>query len=171
MAASDNSATPMNTGEDEGDYYQIALLIEHLKADELDLRVSATRSLPAIAEALGPERVLAELIPFVNDSTDDEDDVLLCMAEQLGNLTGLVGGSEHAHDLLVPLEQLAAVEERTVRDKALDSMRTVAKCLGPDQLVNHFVPLVSRMTNRDWFTARISACGLFSPVYASLPTG
>lgn len=54
---------------------KIALLIEHLKADDINFRVSATRSLPAIAEALGPERVRAELIPFINDSTDDEDEV------------------------------------------------------------------------------------------------
>lgn len=40
--------------------------------------------------------------------------VLLCMAEQLGKLTGHVGGRQYAHELLVPLEQLAAVEESTV---------------------------------------------------------
>lgn len=50
-------------------------MIEHLKADDLSLRVVATRNLPMIAEALGPERVRGELIPFVNDSTDDEDEV------------------------------------------------------------------------------------------------
>lgn len=54
---------------------KIAMLIEQLKADDINLRVTATRSLPAIAEALGPERVRAELVPFVNDSTDDEDEV------------------------------------------------------------------------------------------------
>lgn len=54
---------------------QIAMLIEHLKADDINLRVTATRSLPAIADALGHERVRAELVPFINDSTDDEDEV------------------------------------------------------------------------------------------------
>lgn len=51
------------------------MLIEHLKADDINLRVTATRSLPAIADALGPDRVRAELVPFINDSTDDEDEV------------------------------------------------------------------------------------------------
>lgn len=51
------------------------MLIEHLKADDINLRVTATRSLPAIADALGPERVRVELVPFINDSTDDEDEV------------------------------------------------------------------------------------------------
>lgn len=40
--------------------------------------------------------------------------VLLCMAEQMGKLTAHVGGNQYAHELLVPLEQLAAVEESTV---------------------------------------------------------
>lgn len=53
------------------------MLIEHLKADDMALRVVATRSLPAIADALGPDRVREELIPFINESTDDEDEVLL----------------------------------------------------------------------------------------------
>lgn len=51
------------------------MLIEHLKAEDINLRVTAMRSLPAIADALGPDRVRAELVPFVNDSTDDEDEV------------------------------------------------------------------------------------------------
>lgn len=41
--------------------------------------------------------------------------VLLCMAEQLGKLTAHIGGKQYAHELLEPLEQLAAVEESTVR--------------------------------------------------------
>lgn len=53
----------------------MAVLIDHLKADDVNMRVSAMRSLPVIAEALGPDRVRAELIPFINESTDDEDEV------------------------------------------------------------------------------------------------
>lgn len=36
------------------------------------------------------------------------------MAEQVGKLTVHIGGKQYAHELLVPLEQLAAVEESTV---------------------------------------------------------
>ncbi|CAM9664058.1 unnamed protein product, partial [Ectocarpus sp. 8 AP-2014] len=128
------------------------MLIEHLKAEDINLRVTATRSLPAIADALGPDRVRAELVPFVNDSTDDEDEVLLCMAEQVGKLTAHIGGKQHAHELLVPLEQLASVEESTVREKALESIQTVARCLSPEQLTDHMVPLLSRLTLKEWFT-------------------
>jgi hypothetical protein len=36
-----------------------------------------------------------------SDTIYDEDEVLLALAEQLGNFTGLVGGPDFAHCLLV----------------------------------------------------------------------
>jgi serine/threonine-protein phosphatase 2A regulatory subunit A len=48
---------------------------------------------------------------------DDEDEVLLAIAEELGNFVEYVGGPEHAITLLGPLEILATVEETQVRDK------------------------------------------------------
>ena len=42
---------------------------------------------------------------------------MLALAEQLGTFTPLVGGAEHVHCLLPPLESLATVEETIVRDK------------------------------------------------------
>lgn len=37
------------------------------------------------------------------DTIYDEDEVLLALAEQLGNFTGLVGGPDFAHCLLVSI--------------------------------------------------------------------
>ena len=48
---------------------------------------------------------------------------MLALAEQLGTFTVLVGGKEHVHCLLPPLESLATVEETIVRDKAVESLR------------------------------------------------
>ena len=38
---------------------------------------------------------------IISDTIYDEDEVLLALAEQLGQFTPLVGGSEHVHCLLV----------------------------------------------------------------------
>ena len=40
-------------------------------------------------------------VTFISDTIYDEDEVLLALAEQLGNFTPLVGGPEHVHCLLV----------------------------------------------------------------------
>jgi serine/threonine-protein phosphatase 2A regulatory subunit A len=49
---------------------------------------------------------------------EDEDEVLVALAEELGNFEEYVGGSQHAQVLLAPLQHLATVEEPLVRQKA-----------------------------------------------------
>lgn len=48
---------------------------------------------------------------------DDEDEVLLVLAEELANLTDHLGDREYTYYLLEPLENIAAVEESSVREK------------------------------------------------------
>lgn len=47
---------------------------------------------------------------------DDEDDVLVVLADQLSQLVDSVGGTDYAHCLLTPLENLSTVEEPSVRE-------------------------------------------------------
>jgi serine/threonine-protein phosphatase 2A regulatory subunit A len=58
-----------------------------------------------------------DLISEMAAEMEDEDEVLLALAEELGNLILHVGGRDHAHVLLLPLETLCAMEEALVRDK------------------------------------------------------
>lgn len=51
------------------------------------------------------------------DLMDDEEEVLLSLAEILGNFLDFIGGPAHAMHLIKPLEKLCQVEESTVRDK------------------------------------------------------
>ena len=50
------------------------------------------------------------------ESVDDEDEVLLAIAENIGELLTCVGGREHFYTLLAPIGLLAVVEDSTVRD-------------------------------------------------------
>lgn len=96
----------------------VAILMDELRSEDVQLRLNAIHSIPTIALALGPDRARDELVPFLQDSIDDEDEVLLALAEELGrNFEEFIGGSEYAHILLGPLENLSAVEETLVRDK------------------------------------------------------
>uniref|UniRef100_A0A1I8H4X3 TOG domain-containing protein n=1 Tax=Macrostomum lignano TaxID=282301 RepID=A0A1I8H4X3_9PLAT len=145
--------------------YPIAVLIDELRNEDVQLRLNSVKKLSTIALALGVERTRTELIPFLTDTIYDEDEVLLTLAEQLGTFIALVGGDQFAHVLLPPLESLATVEETVVRDKAVESLRKLAPSHSPADLEAHFVPLVRRLANGDWFTSRTSACGLFSVCY------
>ena len=84
-------------------------LIDELKHEDVALRLNSMRKLETIATALGPQRTREELLPFLNESVDDEDEVLLVLAEELTKFIGFVGGNEHLATILVPLESLATV--------------------------------------------------------------
>lgn len=111
---------------EESNLYPIAILIDELKSDDVTLRLNAIHRIGTIALALGPARAREELVPFLQDSLDDEDEVLLALAEELNPaFAEHLGGSDYAHLLLGPLENLAAVEETVVREKV-----SWATCMG-----------------------------------------
>ena len=139
---------------------------DELKNDDVIVRLNSIRRLGIIAKALGPERTREELIPFLSESTDDEDEALQVLAEELGKLVPYIGGSDHAFHLLPPLENLATVEETVVREKAVESLCKVAESLNPSLLEMHFIPLLTRLAKTEWFTARVSSTGLFAVAYS-----
>lgn len=47
--------------------------------------------------------------------TDEEDEIVLTLATELGKFTDFVGGPEHAHHLFLPLEVLCGFDEPLVR--------------------------------------------------------
>lgn len=145
--------------------YPIAVLIDELKHDDVLLRLNAIRRLSTIALALGPERTRDELIPFLDESVEDEDEVLTALSEELGNFVEYVGGPEYGHVLLSPLENLATIEEPLVRDKAVESLNKICEQLSQQQIEQYFIPLVVRLSKAEWFTSKISACGLYNVPY------
>lgn len=106
MAASDS-------GTDES-LYPIAVLIDELKNEDVQLRLNSIKKLSTIALALGVERTRSELIPFLTETIYDEDEVLLALAEQLGKCSLLafqqhcsstistVGGLPHGINIQLP---------------------------------------------------------------------
>ncbi|KAI7827129.1 armadillo-type protein [Gamsiella multidivaricata] len=150
----------------EVELYPIAILIDELRHDDVSLRLNAIKRLNTIALALGPQRARDELIPFLDESIDDEDEVLLALAGELGDFVEYIGGVQFAHILLQPLENLAAVEETMVRDKAVESLNKICPVLNQSQLEQYYIPLVKRLTSGDWFTSRTSATGLYAAGYS-----
>ncbi|ETI43715.1 hypothetical protein F441_11339 [Phytophthora nicotianae CJ01A1] len=158
----------MAAAVEDNSLYPIAILVDELKHEDVQLRLNSIRQIRIIAEALGPERTQNELLPFMNDSLDDEDEVLLVMAEELGDFVDVVGGPAHAYLLLKPLESLATVDEASVRDMAVRSICKVVEAMEPDHVSEHFVPVLRRLVTRDWFTSRIASCNLFQVGYTHL---
>ena len=142
--------------------------IEKLRSDDLPLRVEAARKLSTIAVALGPQRTRDELLPFLSDGVDDEDEVLEAIAISLGKLVPHVGGPEYASSLLHPLELLLAVEENVVREKAATSAISISKSMSNKDYTTDFVGMIGRLATKEWFTARISACTLIPVAFPQM---
>lgn len=141
---------------------------DELRNEDVALRLNSVKRLSTIALALGEERTRQELIPFLQENHDDEDEVLLVVAEELGKFVPLVGGPTYAHFILPPLEALASVDETVVRDKAAESLNVVGKELPNGDIAQYFVPLVERLIKKDW-TSRVSATQLFLSAYPRAP--
>jgi hypothetical protein len=121
---------------------------DELKNEDPVRRLNSIQRLSTIALALGEERTRNELVPVLAENCDDEDEVLLAMAEQLGDFVPYVGGPAHAAALLPPLQALATVEETVVRDRAAEALCKVCEQLPEAQVVEHFVPVVKVSAGR-----------------------
>ena len=98
-----------------------------------EARVDAMRRLSVVAAAMGTDDALSTLLPYLATNVamneDEEDEVLLLLADQLGNLVpGLIPGSR-ALPVLPLLERIAGVEETVVREKAVESINKIVPCL------------------------------------------
>ncbi|VDN14636.1 unnamed protein product [Dibothriocephalus latus] len=97
------------TTESQEEYYPVAVLIEELRNEDVQFRLHSIQKLSTIALALGEEKTRTQLIPFLTDSIYDVDEVMVAIAEQLGDFVRYVGGKDHAPVLIAPLESLALV--------------------------------------------------------------
>jgi serine/threonine-protein phosphatase 2A regulatory subunit A len=102
---------------------------------------------------------------YRTESVEDEDEVLVALSQELGGFVEYVGGATWGHVLLSPLENLAAIEEPVVRNKAVESLNKICEELSPQQVEEYFVPLTTRLSKADWFTSKVSGCGLYTAPY------
>lgn len=77
-------------------------------------------------------------------------------------------GNNYADILFVPLETLANIEEAAIRSKAVESINKLGLSLDHNTIYSAFFPLVKRLASGDWFSSRVSACGLFSTCFNKL---
>jgi serine/threonine-protein phosphatase 2A regulatory subunit A len=151
--------------------YPIAVLVEELKSPDVARRTNSMKHLSTIAIGLGYERTRSELIPYLADLMDDEEEVLLAMACALKDFVSLVGGKTHIHILLEPLEQLCQVEDTSVRAAAVHSLASIVNSTDDRLLDEDVLDLLQRLVEAEWFTSRLSAAQLLPAAVLKLAPG
>lgn len=165
------------------------LFVAQMNCDSSEARVDAMRRLKIVADAIGTDATLAKLLPYLATNIameeDEEDEILLILAEQLALMVPTLIPGYRALPLLPILERLAAVEETVVRDKAVDSINKIVPVLltppvdgesnGQEQEAAAgavtaapalLLAMAKRLSGADWFTAKVSAAGILPVVYS-----
>ena len=150
----------------------MSLLIPYLAAQtenvrrRLELPPKITRgSAPHPAPPLGTHRSHAR----ARLSLQFSDEVLVTVAEVLPFLVDMVGDCEPAGTpggkaaILNLLGDLCHQEETTVRDQAVASLNKIGATLSAKDVQTLVVPIALKLARTlEWFTPRVSACGLFA---------
>lgn len=106
-------------------FESVKAMIDNLRSEDPEARLNSMRGIHLIAATLGPERTREELLLYLTDYLDDNDEVLRVFANALGTMLPEVGGLEFTSSLLAPLEVLGGLDEVTVRDEAVSSLQHI----------------------------------------------
>lgn len=140
--------------------FPIAMLIDDLKNDDANARINSVRKIDQIAVALGPKRTREEFIPFLCECVDDDDEILIELAQELNRFVDLVGGPAYAHVILAPLRLLTCADSKLVRDVAIEATLSVSEKLSDKDFHAHFIPLTMSLIKGEWYNHRTSGIGL-----------
>lgn len=100
---------------------------------------------------------------------DDEEEVLLTLAETLNNqFLDFIGGPAHALHVIKVLEKLCQLDEATVRDKATESIKKILACLRLKDIEGHVMDIIKRLLNGENYQSKFAATTLIPTVYAHL---
>lgn len=144
--------------------------MDNLKNEDINPRKKSVKSLNIISDMIGPERTRSEMMPFLMDCMDDEDEVLVMLAEVLGTMAQQVGGSQYVHTLFPPLESLCGAEDLTVRQKAVASLIRLISLQSGLSVEVHAIELLHRLSTNEYLAARSSAAGLIPTILKQSPT-
>uniref|UniRef100_A0A7S1R1L9 Uncharacterized protein n=1 Tax=Alexandrium catenella TaxID=2925 RepID=A0A7S1R1L9_ALECA len=141
---------------------------EEIHNESASIKIHAVNNIHLIASALGPQRTVSELLPYIFQVVQeqplcDDEEFLFSIAKQYAVLSEHIDGRDEL--LIAPLEHLAAQEETVIREQAIQSLCTVVE-KRPSLVPEYVVPMLDRLaTKTDFFTARVSACSLLPTVY------
>lgn len=165
QAASSQQQPPSSSGNSGGDQSApspMDMLVEDMKSENIETRINGMRNLITIARAMGPEKTVNDLIPFLVRDINDEDEVFFEIAEQISNLLECIGDLNNL-SVIVPLfDVLFAVEENCVRDKAIDSFKKIVQQVDKKLVTEHLLPLVKNLADEQWFAKKLCACKLIA---------
>lgn len=130
--------------------------------------------LPLVIKAIGSERTIGELIPWLEesicvDSPKFDDELLLALAEEIEKGWKKFGLWDERSAFLKIIQKLLWIDESHVRDQAAKCLCNIAKEMTTSELNTVLSPFVLELSSDVWFTGRLSACSLIPATYKQMP--
>jgi serine/threonine-protein phosphatase 2A regulatory subunit A len=107
-------------------------LLEDLQSQETKIKINAIHNLRGISLALGCEATKKELLPYLKNcvNNEEEDEVLIELAKVLSNFLDCIGGKENIKDLLDLFEVILSIDEPTIIKEAINSLKETIEQIG-----------------------------------------
>jgi serine/threonine-protein phosphatase 2A regulatory subunit A len=119
--------SPKTLAPDSTHLDPIVLFVDNLKSDDLNDRIRTVECIDLFSVCLGPLRTREELIPFIKEFLEDEEEVILALIKVLPKLSNLLGSYQHLDLLINSLEILFYVDNPTIRENVIASVQSFYK--------------------------------------------
>ena len=97
-------------------------LLEDLQNMDNKIRINAIHNLRSISLALGSETTRKELLPYLKNciNNEEEDEILIELTKILSNFLDCMGGIAYTSELLNLFGVLLSIDEPTIRKEAIN---------------------------------------------------
>jgi len=141
----------------------IASVLEKLASEDVQVRLNTMKNIPALAAKIGPERTQTELFSALIPATDDEEEVLIALADVIQTIAEQACRGPEFANVLTILEALAISEEPSVREK---TAQVIVHLM--EYGVFEFAESIENMAHSEWYTARSTAAAVLPELYSLL---
>ena len=145
------------------------VVVDDLASDEVSVRIDAVKQVQSIIPSL-EEPNMQELLNYLQNILEDEDEVLIALTDTLGSLLDAIkvkpqlGTPAILSNIFKIVYGLLSAEETIVRDKCYNVLNLTLEKLVQAQsaLVPNILDQLNQLANvlikGDWFTHRMGAC-------------
>ena len=146
-------------------------LLEDLQSQETKVKINAIHNLRGISLALGYEATKKELLPYLKNcvNNEEEDEVLIELAKILSNFLDCIGGKQYIKDLLGLFEVILSIDEPTIRKEAINSLKETIKQIGSiKDIEKDLMEIINKFYIVDDVNQKLSALNLIVLIYKDL---
>lgn len=144
-------------------------IISNLQSSESKIKGNSFHFLPNLVESIGQERFRKEMIPYIINCIDEEDDEsLIELAKVYNKLLNCVGGKSYVKDIVPILEILLYCDDQSVRTETLKSFQDILNQITFSDIEKEVFEIAQKLANSPDINLKISSMDLISIIYSHL---